>query len=89
MSSSLIRPSSMPKGKRQCTEDIHNTATLKDEAVYSVALICFQGLLCAGGGKLCMRTWVDLSDGCCSLKDQQQEEVHYGPAITPIHMLHL
>lgn len=34
-------------------------------------------------------TGINLSDGCCSLKDQQQEEVHDGPPITPTHTLHL
>lgn len=34
-------------------------------------------------------TWVNLSNGCCGLKDQQQEEVHDGPPITPTHSLHL
>ena len=38
---------------------------------------------------VCVRTGVDLSNGCCGLKDQQQEEVHDGPAITPTHTLHL
>lgn len=38
---------------------------------------------------VCVHTRINLCKGCCGLKDQQQEEVHDGPPITPTRWLHV